>query len=140
MRIFKLTARYPSEHQEQTRVVSWSQSLHARRLYPELENLISIPNGSRRDAATGAKLKAEGLAKGFPDLLFLYPSGQYHALAIEMKAQRKGAALRPEQRQWIERLQAAGYAVSVCYGAQAAISAIERYLRGESLRLTKQGN
>ena len=128
MKPFRLTATIPSEHEEQARVVSWSKSLHARRLYPELENLVSIPNGSKRDAATGAKLVREGLRRGFPDLLLLCPRGQYHGLAIEMKAQRKGAALRPEQRQWIERLQAVGYAVSVCFGASEAIAAIEEYL------------
>ena len=127
MKPFRLTPQYPTERQEQIGLVKWARLRAIKQ--PALNMLISIPNGGYAlDSATGAKLKAEGLAKGFPDLLLLYPSGQYHALAIEMKSQRKGAALRPEQRQWIERLQAAGYAVCVCYGANAAIQTIERYL------------
>ena len=130
MKQFRLTPQYPTERQEQIGLIRWARIRAIKE--PALNMLISVPNGGfALDPVVGARLKAEGLAKGFPDLLLLYPSGQYHALAIEMKAQRKGAALRPEQRQWIERLQAAGYAVCVCFGASEAIKTIERYLRGE---------
>ena len=75
-----------------------------RRLYPELQNLISVPNGSKRDAATGAKLVLEGLKRGFPDLALFTPRGGYGALFVEMK-KRTGGRLSEHQMVWIERLQ-----------------------------------
>ena len=124
---FKLTPQYPTERQEQIGLIRWARLRAIKE--PALNMLISVPNGGfALDLVAGAKLKAEGLAKGFPDLLLLYPSRQYHALAIEMK-RRHGGAVRPEQRDWHERLRSAGYAVCVVRGAQEAISAIESYLR-----------
>ena len=104
MKPFKLTAPVPSEHSEQARVISWSQSPHVRRLYPEAQNLFAVPNGSKRDAATASLLKAEGVQPGIPDLLLLCPRGQYHGLALEMK-KRTGGRLSEHQMVWIERLQ-----------------------------------
>ena len=137
-RPFKLTAKYLTERQEQIGLVRWARLRAIKE--PALDMLIAVPNGGYAlDPATGAKLKAEGLAKGFPDMILLCARGRYHGLAIELKSQRKGAALRPEQRQWIERLRTAGYAVCVAHGASAAIKAIEKYLNleaiGEGLKL-----
>ena len=125
MKPFKLTPYIPTESEEQGRVVRWARQMSL--INPALRMLISVPNGSRRDAATGVKLVREGLSKGFPDLLLLWPRGNIHGLAIEMK-RRIGATVRPEQQEWHERLKAAGYAVRVAYGASEAIQAIEEYL------------
>ena len=125
MKPFKLTAEYPSESQEQAAVVRWAWYRSAT--IPELQNLISVPNGSKRDAATGAKLVREGLKRGFPDLALFIPRSGYGALFIEMK-RRHNAVVRPNQAEWHERLRKSGYAVVVAHGAEEAIRAIERYL------------
>ena len=126
MKPFKLTAKYPTERQEQIGLMKWAK-LRATTL-PALSMLISIPNGGYAlDPISGAKLKAEGLAKGFPDLFLFYPRAPYCGLAIELK-RRVGASVRPEQAEWHERLKSAGYAVVVAYGATEAIKAIEEYL------------
>ena len=127
MKPFRLISKYPTERQEQIGLIKWARIRAIKE--PALNMLISVPNGGYAlDPVIGAKLKAEGLAKGFPDLLLLCPRGQYHGLAIEMKSRQKGAALRVEQQQWIERLQSAGYLAVVCFGAAEAIKTIETYL------------
>ena len=97
MKPFRLTPKYPSEHSEQAAVVLWAWQRSAT--IPELKNLVSIPNGSRRDAATGAKLVREGLKAGFSDLALFIPCGGYGALFIEMK-RRHNAVIRPNQADW----------------------------------------
>ena len=48
------------EHKIQVSMVNWF-----RLQYPSMRhNLFSVPNGGRRDAVTGAKLKAEGVLPG----------------------------------------------------------------------------
>ena len=42
-------------------------------------------NGEKRDAITGAKLKAMGVLPGIPDLILISPRGLFHGL--EIKAQ-----------------------------------------------------
>ena len=63
-----------SEHYEQALVIQFM-----RRNYPEVL-IFAIPNGGQRNAATGARLKAEGVVPGVPDL-FIPAWG----LFIEMK-------------------------------------------------------
>jgi hypothetical protein len=64
-----------------------------------------------------------------PDLFFPIPSGEYHGLFIEMKAQ--GGRPTPDQKRWIAKLSAKGYRATVCVGADAAICEIRNYLQKE---------
>ena len=52
----------PSEHLEQCRFIS-----RFRKKFPGVR-IIAIPNGGWRDIKTAARLKAEGVTKGVPDL------------------------------------------------------------------------
>lgn len=71
-----------AEHRLQEACVRWF-SLQ----YPHLRGrLFAVPNGGRRDAVTGAKLKAEGVVPGVSDLILLKSNSRYHGLLIEMKA------------------------------------------------------
>jgi hypothetical protein len=117
--------RIRDEHAEQAALMRWVE-LQARR-YPALEMLFAIPNGGRRDAVTGARLKAEGVKAGVPDLFLPWPAGGWHGLFIELKA--PGGRPTPAQRRWIERLQAAGYRAEVCYGWEEAAVVLSDYLR-----------
>ena len=53
---------------------------------------------------------------GVPDILCLYPHGGYNGLAIEAKSPE--GKMSPEQREWFERLKAAGWCVTECRSAQ----------------------
>lgn len=67
--------------------------------YPKLRGrLFAVPNGGRRDAVTGARLKAEGVLAGVADLILLKPNDRYGALLVEMKTVRGRQSA--SQRQW----------------------------------------
>lgn len=117
----------PTEHMEQRTVVEWArmQGRNTSR-YPGLALLFAIPNGGGRTTAEAGMLFAEGVLKGVPDLFLPVPIGPYGGLFIEMKRTKK-AKVSKEQRNMIAALEAQGYAVEVCYGAEEAIEAIMRY-------------
>ena len=117
-----------SEHLEQCALVQWKWLNIGR--HPELANLFAIANGGRRDGATGARLKAEGVLAGVPDLFLACPRGAYAGLFVEMKVKPN----RPTEKQLevMENLRRQNYAVLVCYGWEQARDAILEYLRGKS--------
>ena len=78
--------------------------------------------------ATAARLKAEGVKSGVPDLHLAAMRGGYGGLYVEMKKADHSNDESPAQQAMRARLEAAGYRVCVCYGAVEAIEAIERYL------------
>lgn len=97
--------------------------------------LFAIPNGGLRDMREAAKLKREGVRRGFPDLMLAYPKVcVYEAgliqfcpgLVIEMKF--GNGSLSDYQHDFIEMLELIGYKVSVCYSFEEAKQAIEEYL------------
>jgi len=106
--------------------------------WPELKLLHHIPNGGRRDAIDGKKLKECGVRAGVPDLHLPVARGRYHGLWIELK-RVKGARVTPAQRQWLDGLNAEGNCAVVCYGAKEAIETIEKYLKqGEYTELNAE--
>lgn len=107
-----------SEHDEQCVVVEYCQI----RRYP----LFAIPNGGSRNKAEAARLKAEGVSAGVPDLFMPIAKGKYHGLFIEMKVGKNKTSFA--QDEWIALLRRNGYAVAVCYGADAAIKTIDEYI------------
>ena len=117
-----------SEHDEQKRYMAWLKDNH-----PEVDGVTtSTANGAymghnAKAARQMAKLKAAGLKTGFPDVIMLYPCGDFHGLAIEMKA-LDGGVISKEQLEWRERLLAQGFAHAFCNGADAAITATKTYL------------
>ena len=107
----------PSEHFEQREVVSWF-----RKKYRGVR-IFAIPNGGFRARSTAAKLKAEGVSRGVPDLFV--PECN---LWVEMK-RVKGGRLSPEQRDWIEYLRKVGNTVLVCHGAEDAKNQIDEVMK-----------
>ena len=120
-----MPARVASEHAEQCALFRWA-GYQAKRL-PELALLFAIPNGGFRTKATAAKLKAEGVKAGVPDICLPVAKGEYHGLWIELKAGRN----KPTTTQvaWHLRLSREGYRVAVCWGWDSARGVIEEYLR-----------
>lgn len=117
------TGRDSLEHSEQCALidrVNWTM--------PDIApSLFAVPNGGKRDLRTAARLKAEGVRPGVPDLFLALPRGEASGLWIELK-RRRGGAVSPDQRAMIDRLRAAGYAVEVCAGADAAWATLCDYL------------
>ena len=81
---------------------------------------LHVPNGGHRHPAVAAKLKAEGVKAGAPDVLVfdsvhIRSQGviwEYNGLAIELKVGRNKPSAA--QREWHEKLRARGWRVEVC--------------------------
>ena len=118
--------RRQHEAGEQAALFSWAKLSEGK--YPALRLMFHIPNGgSRKSEIEGANLKKQGVRAGVPDICLPVPSGQYHGLFIELKAQ--GGRVQQSQREWIDALKAQGYLASVCYGFSEARDEIENYLQ-----------
>lgn len=118
-----------SESVEQQRFFQWARMQSGA--MPELELLYHVPNEGKRSRATGARMKAEGLKSGVPDVCLPVARGGKHGLYIELKRE-KGGRLTPAQREWIKSLKEQGYAAEVCHGWEAAAKVTKEYLRGEN--------
>lgn len=116
----------PTEHEEQAALMDWIYL--TSRKYPELNLFYHVPNEGKRSPAAAMKLLAEGLKKGVPDNFLPVARGGYHGLYIELK-RTKGGKLSPEQRQWLDDLNAQGYLAVECKGWEAAAKVIENYIR-----------
>lgn len=121
--------RVPTEHEEQVALFQWAEAHEAQ--YPSLAMLAAIPNGGYRPMTTAAMLREEGVKAGLPDMALFCQRGGKGALFIELKRRDRSNHATDAQRDWIERLRAAGYMAVVCYGAQEAIDVITTYLAQE---------
>lgn len=97
-----------TEHEEQREFVSWF-----RQTFPGTR-IFAIPNGGQRSITTAAKLKAEGVCRGVPDLFI--PAW---SLWVEMKRQ-KGGVLSEDQKDWLEYLKFNQYSCLVAKGCEDA--------------------
>lgn len=121
------------EHRLQTACVSWF-----RLAYPKWAQLLfAVPNGGRRDAVTGARLKAEGVVPGVSDLLLLVPAHRiehdvvialWHGFCIEMKT-LKGRQTE-NQKAWQRKVEAEGYRYEVVRTVDEFMAAIDFYMEG----------
>ncbi len=120
----------PLETHEQQAVIAWAAL--AVRTWPELELLHAVPNGAvygrdkRLAAMQAARLKAEGLRRGWPDLNLPVARGPFIGLVIEMK--RRGERPTDDQRHYLDLLAACGHRTRVCFSAQDAIDELRAYL------------
>ena len=111
-----------SEHLEQREFVSWF-----RKTFPDVR-IFAIPNGGYRSLAAAARLKAEGVSAGVPDLFI--PAW---SVWIEMK-RAKGGVLSQKQKDWREYLTGCGHIVIVAHGKKEAIFAILALHGGETMQ------
>lgn len=88
-----------------------------------------VPNGGQRNAIVGAKLKAQGVKRGCPDVLvFTPPPGKFGITGAAIELKRSSGTksdVTPEQRTWLEGLRKTGWSTRVCFGADEAIDYIE---------------
>lgn len=69
-----------------------------------------FPAGEARSAKTGAKLRSFGLKRGWPDLIFVLPSGRFAAIELKAPAGRQS----PEQKAVQASIEAAGGLYVIC--------------------------
>lgn len=88
--------------------------------------LFSVPNGGRRDAVTGAILKAEGAVAGVSDLLLLFSNGVHQGLCIEMKTAKGRQSTA--QKEWQKAVEKAGYKYAVVRSFEQFAALISDYI------------
>lgn len=115
-----------NEHAEQVSVIQWWAS-YCGTVGLDERALMAIPNGGARHPAVGAKLKAEGVRPGVPDLFLALPCRDFHGAWFELKAM--GGTMQDSQAQMATLLRGQGYNVVSVWGAQECIRAIEAYVR-----------
>lgn len=96
-------------------------------LHPLLKDLaFMIPNEGKRSPVLGRLFKRMGMRAGTPDIFIPYPTKIHHGLFIELKYGKNKPS--PAQIKFIELLNQQGYLAVVCWGADAAIDVIVKYL------------
>lgn len=93
---------------------------------PRYACIFAVPMGGKRDAITGARMKAEGARAGVPDVFVAVPAQGCHGLFLEFKIE--GGRLSEKQKLWKERLHDQGYGVSVVYSYEEALNVLAAYL------------
>ena len=81
----------PTEADEQIALFEWAALQSGR--FPELTLLHHVPNGGSRNKIEAARLRAQGVKSGVPDLCLPVARGGNHGLYIELKRQRGGRIL-----------------------------------------------
>jgi len=74
------------------------------------------PNGGKRNAREAARFKKMGTLSGFPDIIIPVARKGYHALFIELKAEKN--RLTQSQMLVINQLISEGYKCEVCYSLE----------------------
>ena len=111
------------EDQHQQAYTDWAR--YNRNIYPELDLYHHIPNGGRRDKKTAARLKAQGVKAGVPDIFIPAAKDGYCGLYIELKVD--GNYADEEQNNFLNAVTAQGYFACIAYGWKAAAHATEQY-------------
>lgn len=119
-------ARAGTEEAHQTALFCWAAIEAQAQRHPELRLLFAIPNGGLRDKITAAKLKAQGVKSGVPDMMLPVRRGAYNGLFIELK--KTGGAASTDQKSWLSLLASNGYATRLCVGWEMARDTILEYL------------
>lgn len=115
----------PREHDEQVALFAWAALYSSQ--HPEITLMHAIPNGGKRDLIAAARLKAEGVKPGVPDICLPVPRGDKHGMYIELK-RRKGGHATLGQMTWLDALARQGYHCMLCYGWEHARDEIIRYM------------
>lgn len=136
-----MLAKSGSEHGHQRAFFAWLAMNKDR--FPNAHLAFAIPNGGLRDKITAAKLKAEGVKSGVPDIFYPVPNNDwdihpemrlmpYHGLFIEMKA--GNGKLSKEQSEFLLEVQSLDFAACICWSWRAAAKAFEDYATGKIVK------
>ncbi len=130
MKVFKVSAqRTPRVDREGLEQAALMAELKVR--MPEVADLIyHVPNGGHRAKAVAAKLKAQGVKAGIPDLVLPMARCGFFGLYIEFKAAPPNdAAVYAVQHERIRKLNEQGYLAVVCRGSFDVVEQLRAYLR-----------
>ncbi len=118
-------AASPREHQEQVALMQMIR-FHLPSVW---QHTTAVPHGGYRPIRTAVDLKAEGVRKGYPDVVIDLPRGPFHGLRVELK-RRDGVPshVKAEQRTWGRVLNEEGYLAVVGWGAEHAFDQVQRYV------------
>lgn len=118
------TIRYPKEAEEARAFWEEAQYHHIAKDF-----LFAIPNGGSRNIIEARNMRLQGIRAGVSDYFLAYPANGKCGLWIELKRTKKSLSqVTEEQAIWLERCERVGYAVSVAYGAEDAMRAVNHYL------------
>lgn len=90
------------------------------------EWLYAVPNGGKRNAREGARLKAQGVKAGVNDLVLPIAAGGYGGLYVELKVGKN--TLTDSQREFHQRLTEGGQCVGTCWTFEQAMQVISCYM------------
>lgn len=110
---------------EQEQFFKWVYSNQIK--VPELQLCEGSMNGVKLGPQTKAKIKAQGLRKGFTDINLPVERGGCYGLRIELK-RVKGGRVEPEQKRIHGLLRAQNRKVVVCKGWVDAVKTVIEYL------------
>lgn len=118
-------------HLQDNRCMSEAQEQETVIQYCDLKQIpvYHVPNGGYRNAREGARLKAQGVKPGVPDLCIPVARSGFHGLYIEMKTETGKPS--KAQTKWINTLRDEGYCAYVCRDVDAAINLIDRYMSND---------
>lgn len=108
-----------SEHDIQKVCVEWFRMQYPKYL------IYAIPNGGERNKIVAAKLKAEGVLAGVPDLHIPVAKQGFHGLYIEMKAGRN----KPSDSQItiMDKFRNEGFRCEVCWSLDEFMKVVDNY-------------
>jgi hypothetical protein len=109
-----------AEHQIQVACITWFRYKYPKYL------IYAIPNGGQRNAIVAARLKAEGVLSGVPDLHIPVARSGCHGLYIEMKAGKNKTT--GNQKTIMQKLESEGYRCTVCYSLDEFIKTVNNYI------------
>lgn len=119
-----------SESALQSQCISWF-----RAQYPKII-IFAIPNAAKRSFRLAAKMKAEGMVSGIPDLfiakaklneLVYHDDVLFHGFFLEMKRSQKEKTTE-NQNYYLEKLAEAGYKTAVCRSFDEFQQVVNEYL------------
>jgi len=114
---------YPVKYTEHIEQVKFVQRV--RHLRHDLL-LFAVPNGGYRHPKEAARLKAEGVLAGVPDIIVARATKKYHGLYLEFKT--ASGRTSDKQKKVIATLELEGYCVKVVRSCDKAWKALMEYL------------
>ena len=111
-----------TEHEIQVNCVNYFRLRYPKGL------IYAIPNGGQRNVIVAAKLKAEGVLSGVPDLHIPMAKNGFHGLYIELKNGKVGK-VSENQKTIMEKLKSEGYRCEVCRSFDEFRTIIDNYMQ-----------
>lgn len=114
------------ESKIQQHIIGWWKLAHRGLNVSEERLLMAFPLQGIRSPISGARMKAEGMRAGTPDLLLAVARGGFHGLWLELKT----ADGTPTESQvtMLSILREQGYDANLVYGFEQCQRAIVNYL------------